>query len=94
MAARAGKAMLIVSCVLPDALRDALGDKFSVTFVDRIDLLSWAATEPALVEPVVAGAADAIQSRCRKRAVVPGLLEQLPRRPTDVDHRLAVHRKS
>lgn len=48
--ARALKGMLVVSCVLPTELRDALERKFSVTFVDRGDLRSWVAGRPELAE--------------------------------------------
>lgn len=40
----------MVSCVLPAGLREALEKKFSVTFVDRVDLRNWAASSPELGE--------------------------------------------
>ncbi len=48
--AGAWKGMLVVSCHLPSALRLALEEKFSITFVDRADLLNWAAKAPALLD--------------------------------------------
>lgn len=48
--AQALKGMLVVSCVLPAALRLVLEQKFSVTFVDRVDLRYWASVVPSLVE--------------------------------------------
>lgn len=41
--AQALKGMLVVSCVLPPELREVLEQRFSVTFVDRVDLQNWAA---------------------------------------------------
>jgi hypothetical protein len=48
--AKARKGMLVVSCVLPPALRVALEEKFGITFLDRVDLRDWAAANPELVE--------------------------------------------
>jgi hypothetical protein len=48
--AGAWKGMLVVSCQIPSALRLAFEDRFSVTFVDRVDLLNWAAKVPALLD--------------------------------------------
>lgn len=48
--ARALKGMLVVSCILPPELRDALEQKYSVTFVDRVDLRNWAAVASELAE--------------------------------------------
>src|SRR5262249_27595909 len=44
------KAMLIVSCYLPQAMRQALEERFSVTFVDRVDLRIWAAKDPTYAQ--------------------------------------------
>lgn len=46
--AQALKGMLVVSCILPPELREALEQKFSVTFVDRLDLRNWAAVSSEL----------------------------------------------
>ena len=48
--ADAAKGMLVVSCFLSDELRHALEQKFSITFVDQIDLRNWCAAYPDLVE--------------------------------------------
>ncbi|GLU37401.1 restriction endonuclease [Pseudomonas sp. NBRC 100443] len=48
--AHAMKGMLIVSCILPPELREVLEQKFSVTFVDRVDLRIWASATPVLAE--------------------------------------------
>lgn len=48
--ADACKGMLVVSCQLPPTLRIALQDRFSINYVDRADLLNWAAKEPALID--------------------------------------------
>lgn len=48
--AQALKGMLVVSCILPPELRETLEKKFSVTFVDRIDLRNWAAVSSELAE--------------------------------------------
>ena len=48
--AGARKAMLVVSCQLPLGLRLTIEEKFSVTFVDRVDLLNWAARTPELLD--------------------------------------------
>jgi len=44
------KGLLIVSCQLSPALKTALEEKFSVTFVDRADLTMWATKTPSLVD--------------------------------------------
>jgi hypothetical protein len=44
------KGMLVVSCQLPPTLRITLEQKFSISYVDRADLLYWAAKAPALVD--------------------------------------------
>lgn len=48
--AGAWKGMLVVSCQLPPRLRITLEEKFSISFVDRADLLNWAAKVPALLD--------------------------------------------
>lgn len=48
--AGARKGMLVVSCVLTGELRRALEEKFSITFVDQIDLRNWSAAHPELTE--------------------------------------------
>lgn len=48
--AHARKGMLVVSCVLPPSLRLSLEEKFSIVFVDRIDLRIMASKSPDLVE--------------------------------------------
>ncbi|MBI6899496.1 restriction endonuclease [Pseudomonas putida] len=48
--AQAGKGMLIVSCFLPGKLREALEQKYSITFVDQVDLRNWCASRPDLAE--------------------------------------------
>jgi hypothetical protein len=48
--AGAQKGMLVVSCQLPPALRLAFEEKFSITVVDRVDLLNWASPAPALLD--------------------------------------------
>ena len=48
--AGAWKGMLVVSCQLPPALRLTFEEKFSITFVDRADLLNWAAKAPELLD--------------------------------------------
>jgi hypothetical protein len=50
VAAQAQKGMLVVSCILPAELRDALEQKFSITFVDQIDLRIWCKSHPVLAE--------------------------------------------
>lgn len=44
------KGMLVVSCILPVQLRDALEQRFRITFVDRVDLQMLAARFPSLAE--------------------------------------------
>lgn len=44
------KGMLVVSCILPGELREVLEQRFSVTFVDRVDLRNWVAASPELSE--------------------------------------------
>ena len=48
--AKATKGMLVVSCFLTAELRDALEQKFSITFVDQVDLRIWSAAHPDLTE--------------------------------------------
>lgn len=48
--AQALKGMLVVSCVLSPELREVLAQKFSVTFVDRVDLRNWVAASAELAE--------------------------------------------
>lgn len=48
--ANASKGMLIVSCFLTGELRNALEQKFSITFVDQVDLRNWCAAHPDLIE--------------------------------------------
>ena len=48
--ADARKGMLVVSCILTGELRHALERKFSITFVDQVDLRSWCAAHPHLSE--------------------------------------------
>lgn len=50
LTAQAQKGMLIVSCFLPAELRGALEQKFSITFVDQVDLRNWCVTSPGLAE--------------------------------------------
>lgn len=50
VAAQAQKGMLVVSCILPAELREALEQKFSITFVDQVDLRIWCKTHPDLVD--------------------------------------------
>ncbi|PKO79065.1 MAG: hypothetical protein CVU21_00540 [Betaproteobacteria bacterium HGW-Betaproteobacteria-15] len=50
LTAKALKGMLVVSCILPLELREALEQKFSVTFVDRVDLRNWVAASSELTE--------------------------------------------
>jgi hypothetical protein len=44
------RGMLVMSCALPPELRLALEKKFSITFVDRVDLRIWCAKHPELSE--------------------------------------------
>lgn len=48
--ANASKGMLVVSCFLTGELRNALEQKFSITFVDQVDLRNWCAAYPELTE--------------------------------------------
>jgi len=48
--AQAQKGMLVVSCILPAELREALEQKFDITFVDQIDLKNWCKSRPELAE--------------------------------------------
>lgn len=48
--ANASKGMLVVSCFLTGELRHALEQKFSITFVDQVDLRNWCAAYPNLTE--------------------------------------------
>ncbi|MBN7822508.1 restriction endonuclease [Bowmanella yangjiangensis] len=47
---RASKAMLIVSSLLTPEIRVALESKYSILFVDRVDLRSWATVKPSLID--------------------------------------------
>ena len=42
--------MLVVSCFLTPELREALENKFSITFVDQADLRIWCSSHPELAE--------------------------------------------
>lgn len=55
VAALAHKGMLIVSCILTAELREAFEKKFSITFVDQLDLRAWCKAYPEL-----AGELDAL----------------------------------
>lgn len=44
------KGMLVVSCFLTPTLRTALEEKFSITLVDRVDLLNWASKSIDLLD--------------------------------------------
>jgi len=46
----AHKAMLIVSSVVPPAIRDKLGDNYGLFLVDRSDLVRWAQQAPTLID--------------------------------------------
>ncbi len=48
--ADARKGMLVVSCFLTGELRNALEQKFSITFVDQVDLRNWCTAHPDLSE--------------------------------------------
>ena len=48
--AQTAKGLLIMSCLLTPPVRVALEERFSVTFVDRVDLRNWAAAVPRLLE--------------------------------------------
>lgn len=48
--AQAMKGMLVISSVLSPELREVLEQRFSVTFVDQIDLRNWASIDPQLAE--------------------------------------------
>ncbi|XEG91351.1 restriction endonuclease [Edwardsiella tarda] len=50
VAAQVQKGMLVVSCILPTELREALEQKFSITFVDQVDLRIWCNSHPDLAE--------------------------------------------
>lgn len=43
------RAMLVVSCSMPPALRDGLSTRHSIAVVDRSDLSAWAAKSPQLL---------------------------------------------
>lgn len=47
---QAKKGMLAVSCLVPPDLLMRLTDKFSIKVVDRVELLSWAAESPDLLD--------------------------------------------
>ncbi len=48
--ADATKGMLVVSCFLTAEIRFVLEKKFSITFVDQVDLRNWCAEHPSLME--------------------------------------------
>ncbi|MDI9334334.1 MAG: restriction endonuclease [Cytophagales bacterium] len=50
VAAQAQKGMLVVSCILPNELRESLERKFSITYVDQVDLRIWCNSHPELAE--------------------------------------------
>lgn len=50
VAAGVNKGMLVVSCFLTLELREALENKFSITFVDQADLRIWCSSHPELAE--------------------------------------------
>lgn len=50
ISAQALKGMLVVSCIVLPELREALEKKFSITIVDRMDLMNWVSTMPSLAE--------------------------------------------
>jgi Restriction endonuclease len=43
----ATKAMLVISCLLPDVLRNRLEQRFQITIADRVDLRNWVAASPS-----------------------------------------------
>lgn len=51
---QAKKGMLVVSCVVPPELRSRLEDKFSLTLIDRGDLLTWTTKLPGLFDALSA----------------------------------------
>lgn len=48
--AQAQKGMLVVSCFLSAELRLVLEKRFSITFIDQVDLRGWCAAHPDLAE--------------------------------------------
>jgi hypothetical protein len=50
VAAQVQKGMLVVSCILPVELREALEQKFRITFVDQVDLRIWCNSHPDLAD--------------------------------------------
>lgn len=48
--ANATRGMLVVSCFLDSELRISLEQKFSINFVDQVDLRNWCAAHPDLME--------------------------------------------
>jgi hypothetical protein len=52
--AHAQKGMLVVSCSLGPAMRQALEARHSLSFVDRADLFAWAADAPQLLDELEA----------------------------------------
>jgi len=50
VAAQTQKGMLVVSCILPAELRESLEQKFSITFVDQVDLRIWCRSHPDLAD--------------------------------------------
>lgn len=47
---QAEKGMLIISSLLTPEIRTALENKFSIVFVDRVDLRNWASVSPELID--------------------------------------------
>lgn len=47
---RADKGMLIISSLLTPEIRNALEQKYSIVFVDRVDLRNWASSKPDLID--------------------------------------------
>lgn len=52
--AQTWKGMLVVSSIIPSSLRLALEQKYSLTVVDRADLLIWATANPSFVDEITA----------------------------------------
>ena len=51
---QAKKGMLVVSCLVPPELRSRLEDRFSLTLIDRGDLLTWTTGLPDLLDALSA----------------------------------------
>jgi hypothetical protein len=54
LTAHARKAMLVVSCELSPTIRKSLTQRFTVLYIDRNDLLKWAASVPSLLDSLSA----------------------------------------